>query len=200
MRAAKARTEIRQDQIAQAALELMLRHGWRKVSIGAVARKVGVVPSNIYRHYRSKDRVLEAVLDLVAQRLRENVEAVRRETGDARDQLHRLLLRHVQLVRGEIPIPRVIFSEEAFAGSRPRRQQVCRMLTAYLDGIAGIVREGQHHGDIRSDLEPGTLAVMFLGLVQPGAILWVVSAGEFDLERQAQSAWQVFSEAIRNHP
>jgi len=198
MRAPKARTEIRQDQIAQAALDLVLRHGWRKVSIAAVARKVGVVPSAIYRHYASKEEVLDAVLDLVAQRLLENVEAVRRETDNALHRLHRLLVRHVQLVRGEIPIPRVVFSEEAFAGSRSRRQRVYQLYSAYLEGIAEIVRQGQKQKHIRRNLEPGSLAVMFLGLVQPAAILWVMSAGEFDIERQAETAWQVFRQAIRN--
>lgn len=198
MRAPKARTDIRKDQIAKAALELVLRYGWRKISIAAVARKVGVVPSDIYRHYEGKDQVLDAVLDLVARRLLENVEAVKQEADNALDQLHLLLVRHVQLVRGEIPIPRVLLSEEAFAGSRSRRQRVYQLFSAYLGGIAEIVREGQNRGEIRLNLDPLTLAVMFLGLVQPAAILWVMSAGHFDIEHQAETAWQVFHQAVRS--
>jgi len=197
MRAAKARTEVRQDQIAQAALDLMVRHGWKKVSIAAVARKVGVVPSNIYRHYPGKDQVLDAVLDLVGQRLLENVQAVRQETQNTFERLHHLLSRHVQLVRGEVPIPRVAFSEEAFAGSSTRRRKVYQLFKRYLDGIAGLIHEGQESGGIRTDVAADPLAVMFLGLVQPAAILWVMSDGQFDIESQTETAWRVFRQAIQ---
>jgi len=197
MRAVKASTGIRQDQIAKAALDLMLRHDWKKVSIAAVARKVGVVPSDIYRHYQNKDAMLDAVLDLVGERLLENVRAVRQETDDALERLHRLLARHVQLVRGEIPIPRVLFSEEAFAGSPPRRRRIYRLFKEYLSGIAEIMREGKKRKRIRPNLEPDSLAVMFLGLVQPAAILWVMSGGQFDIERQTDTAWGFFNQAIQ---
>ena len=50
MRASKTKTEIRQDQIATAALELMAQHGPKSLNLAALARKVGVVPSAIYRH------------------------------------------------------------------------------------------------------------------------------------------------------
>jgi len=42
------------------------------------------------------------------------------------------------------------------------------------------------------------LSVMFLGLVQPAAILWHVSDGGFDVTRQADRAWRVFREVIQN--
>lgn len=197
MRATKASTEIRQEQIAKAALELLLRHGWKNVSIAAVARKVGVVPSNIYRHYQSKDEVLDSVMDLVGQHLLANVRAARRESNDALERLRCLLTRHVQLVRGEIPIPRVVFSEEAFAGNSRRRRKVYQLFKGYLDGIAEIIREGQKDKRIRKTAAARPLAVMLLGLVQPAAILWVMSDGQFDIEYQVESAWRIFSQAIQ---
>ena len=42
------------------------------------------------------------------------------------------------------------------------------------------------------------LSVMFLGLVQPSAILWHVSDGGFDVTRQTEKAWTLFREAIEN--
>ena len=88
MRATKTKTEIRQEQIAAAALELMGREGTKALNIARLARRVGVAPSAIYRHYSSKDAVLDAVLDLVSQRLEDNVKAVRHETPDPLERLH----------------------------------------------------------------------------------------------------------------
>ena len=72
-----------------------------------------------------------------------------------------------------------------------------RAIQAYLDGVGEIVREGQATGAVRSDIEPITAAVMFLGLVQPAAILWHISNGAFDVAAYTETAWRVFAEALR---
>ena len=105
MRASKAKTEIRQGQIAQAALKLMAVRGWRRVNLAAIAKKVGIVPSDVYRHYTGKDQVLDAVLDLVDQRFQTNLKVARQKTTDPVACLHEVLKRHVQLIHGGIPVP-----------------------------------------------------------------------------------------------
>ncbi len=50
----KLDTEIRQEQIAQAALSLIASRGIKGLSVAAVARRVGLVPSGIYRHFKGK--------------------------------------------------------------------------------------------------------------------------------------------------
>ena len=62
MRARKTKTEVRQEQIAQAALGVVERHGLRGLNVARVAKAVGVVPSCLYRHYPGKDGVLDTVL------------------------------------------------------------------------------------------------------------------------------------------
>lgn len=197
MRASKTKTEIRQDQIATAALELMAQQGPKSLNLVRLARKVGVVPSTIYRHYAGKDAVLDAVLDLIAQRLEANVQAVRQETPDALDRLHRLLNRHVQLIRNNIAIPRVVLSEEIFSGHAKRRRRVHQVIQAYLAQVAGLVREGQRDGGLRQELPPDTVAVMFLGLIHPAVILWLTSDGAFDVAAHAERAWPIFSQTIQ---
>jgi AcrR family transcriptional regulator len=197
MRARKTATEVRREQITRSALKLISRDGLKKLNIAAVARAVGVVPSGLYRHYRNKDEMLDAVLDLVRQRLHENVQAVRAGTADPLERLQALLRRHIQFVQHEVPLPRVVFSEEIFHGPRRRRQQVYRLFREYLGNIARLIQEGQETGDIRPELSAETLSFMFLGLVQPAAILWLMSDGEFDAARHAEEGWRIFAAAIR---
>jgi hypothetical protein len=58
------------------------------------------------------------------------------------------------------------------------------------------MRQGQHAGRIRADVTPDTLALLFLGLIQPPAFLWHLSGEAFDLTAHTDQAWQVFSGAI----
>jgi AcrR family transcriptional regulator len=188
----KLETEIRQEQIAQAALSLIATHGIKGLSVAAVARRVGLVPSGIYRHFTGKDEVLGIALDFIGERLLANVHAVAAETEEPLERLHRLLMRHVRMLQQNQGILRVIFSEDAHGGDPARKAKVLRMIQAYLDAIAGIVRDGQRQERIRADIEPITAALMFLGLIQPAAILWHISDGGFDVTHHVAKAWKVF--------
>ncbi len=196
-RTPKIKTQVRQDQIAHAALLLIARRGLNRLNLDALAGAVGVVPSAIYRHYQGKDGVLDSVLELISRQLLANVQAVREATEDPLERLRLLLVRHVQLVRHHAGIPRVLFSEQIFAGRPARRRRAHQILQDYLREIARIISEGQQAGCLRAGIQVETVALMFLGLVQPAVILWLMSNGSFDVARHVEQAWGLFSEMLR---
>ena len=195
--AEKLHTEIRQDQFAQAALGLVATHGLKGLSVARVAHRVGVVPSAVYRHFASKDELLDAVIGLIRDRLAQNVLKASQECKDALGCLQRLLMLHAQLIRENQGAPRIVFSEETFSGNPHRKAAVHEIVRGYLKRVADMVRRGQEEGQIRHDLDPTTVSLMFLGLVQPAAILWQLSDGGIDVTKHAERAWQIFAEAIR---
>jgi hypothetical protein len=66
----------------------------------------------------------------------------------------------------------------------------------YLDEVAAIIREGQQQTLIRAELNAATLSVMFLGLIQPTAILWHLRNGKFDAAKHVEKAWPIFCKSI----
>lgn len=192
----KLDTEVRREQILEATLDVISRKGVKGLNLGAVARRIGLVPSALYRHFENKDGIIDALLDLIESRLLGNVTAVREETKDPLLALELLLRLHVRLIRENAGIPRVVFSEEVYGTNFQRRAQVYQLLQKYLGRVAELFEEAQQEGLVRTDLSPEELSVMFLGLVQPAAILWHVSDGGFDVTRQAEKAWRVFRQAI----
>ncbi|MEN6406283.1 MAG: TetR/AcrR family transcriptional regulator [Thermoguttaceae bacterium] len=198
MAEAKLDTEVRREQIVEAALTLAAEHGLRRLSVAAVARRVGLVPSGIYRHFKSKDDIIAALLDRVERQLMANVEAARRENADPLDCLKSVLMRHIRFLReGKVIfIPRTIFSDDVHVGNPQRRRHVLRIFTHYIEQIGQIVREGQAQGALRSDVEPKTVALMFFGIIVPAGILWHLTDGGFDVTRHALKAWKLFCTAI----
>ena len=151
MRAEKLQTKIRQEQIAEAALRLVAAEGMEALSVAKIARHVGVVPSALYRHFRSKDEVLDAVLELIGAKMMANAQAVLTETGDPLEQLRRLLMRHIELIRQNQAIPRIIFSEDIFGGNRRRKARTYAMVQRFLGEIARIV---DHSLNVSSNSTP----------------------------------------------
>jgi AcrR family transcriptional regulator len=193
----KLHTEIRQEQLAQAALALIAAHGIEGLSVTRAARRVGLAPSAVYRHFTGKNELVDAVVALIRERLHGNVTAVTEETPDALERLQRLLLAHVRVVRENEGILRVIFSDELHHGHPERKARVYEMIRSYLKRVAGIVSDGQDKGRIRRDIDAGAISVMFLGLIQPAAILWHLSDGDFDVTRHVEKAWPIFMAAIQ---
>lgn len=189
-------TEIRREQIAEAALRLVGDQGLKGLRLAALARRVGIVPSAIYRHFKGKEELLDAMVDLFQKKVIANVQTVRQESQDPLEQMRRLLMRHVELIRENQALPRIIFSEEVHHRSFSRRYKLLGIMRALLGEVESMVREGQRQGLVRTELDPSTLALVFLGLFQPAAVLWHLSQGEFDVTRHARRAWEVFRKGV----
>lgn len=193
----KHNTEVRQEQLAQAALKLISTQGLKGLSVARVARRVGLVPSAVYRHFESKDELLDAVLELIRERLHANVVESTQDTTDALQVLRRLVMAHVKLIRENEGILSVVFSDEVQNGRPERKARIHSIIQGYLTKVAQIVSRGQQEGHICRDLDPGTVSLMFLGLIQPAAILWHLSDGGFDLTQHVDRAWDLLSQSLR---
>lgn len=192
----KQTTAVRREQIAQAALAVLAEHGPADLSMVRIAERLALAPSAMYRHFPGKDEIIDAVIDLIGARLEANVAAATQAAQDPLARLELLLQRHVALVRENSGIPRLLFSGEVFCGGGAKRARFFELVTGYLARVAEIIREGQRLANIRSDVDAPTLAVHFLGIVQPAVILGHLSGGSFDVARHAQKAWRLFLDAV----
>lgn len=194
----KVQTQIRRDQIAQAVLRTISRHGLKGLSMAGVAAEIGLVPSALYRHFKGKEEMVEAALDVIRRKMLGNVEVVCRETGDALERLRLLLGRHLEMIGESQAIPRLIFSEDVYAGHPQRKKKVYHLLRTFLSRVADIVRQGQETGQLRQNINPKIVSVMFLGLFQPAAVLWYLSEGRYDVRKHADTVWPLFREAVKS--
>ncbi|HKV78797.1 MAG TPA: TetR/AcrR family transcriptional regulator [Candidatus Sulfotelmatobacter sp.] len=114
----------------------------RSASWPGVARRVGLVPSAIYRHFKSKDEVLEATISHIRWRLMENVRAARNSTSDPVKCLRCLLKLHVDLVRENRGILHIVFSDSVYSGRPGRKGRMYRTIDGYRGQIASFISQG----------------------------------------------------------
>lgn len=189
-------TQIRREQIALAALNLISQQGLESLSIAGIAKEIGLVPSAIYRHFSGKKEILYAVNDLIRNRLLGIVKHVCSECSDPIERLRKLLSLHVSLIKTHNGIPRYVFSVESSADHPDRQEHLYQTIQLYLGKVSGIIKDGQLSGRICKDLDADAISYMFLGLLQPAIFLNHLSAGQFDIEAQTEQAWNVFRETI----
>jgi AcrR family transcriptional regulator len=186
----------RRDQIAQAVIELAAEQGTGAISIAAVAHRIGVTPSALYRHYPSKGAMLSATLDRMSERMQANVARARAGPGGPLQALERLLVFQVELIRGSRGLPFFVLSE-GLGGSAAHRDQFHALIRKFRARLAALFHEGQKAGQVRGDIPAENLAISFIGLYVPPAIIWNLSRGRFDITAQARRAWTVFHDGIR---
>jgi AcrR family transcriptional regulator len=200
MRAEKQNSEVRQDQIITAAMALIAEQGLKALSVAALAQRVGIVPSALYRHFKGKEEIIKGALKKIKDLLMDNVQSVRQASSYALERLHLLTRRHIAMIKEFQAIPRIVFSDEINASFPLGRSTVYTILKAYLAEVASLVRQGQQEGQIKPELDPETVAVFYLGLVQPPIILWYLSNGAFDAVSHTEKAWAIFKKAIGVQP
>lgn len=192
MRAKKRETEQRQEQIIEAALEIVGMEGVQALSIAGIADKIGIVPSAIYRHFKSKDEVLDGVLEILKSRLLDNVSQVRKKKTKSLQRLRDLLLLHARMIIENRALPHVVFSDSVYTGHPERKAKVADIILSYLAEIQQIIEDGRRDGSIRKDVAPTTASMMFLGMILPAAVLWNVTEGGFDMTSHTENAWSSF--------
>ena len=196
----KLDTHIRRDQIAEATLALVAESGLSRLSVAAVARRVGFSPAALYRHFPGKDAIMDAVLERMAAHMSAIVGQATTGAGDEVDALRRLHALHGTLMRQNQALFPVLLSDAFQSGSLDRRRRVFALVSGYIDRVAVLIRSGQKHGAIRRDTSARALATLFFGTVQPPAMLWVMSGGTYDPRRTGREAWRVFEEILRGSP
>ena len=108
----KLPTDIRKEQIIEAALVILGDNDVKKLKMTDIAEYMGLAPSALYRHFKNRDAMLSAILENIRTKLFMNLETVRQLTDNAVDRLREMLMRHAKLISEQQGIPRIVFSDE----------------------------------------------------------------------------------------
>lgn len=190
-------TDIRRDQIAEAALRIVYSDGIRALSVATVAKNVGIVPSAVYRHYKNKDELITTVYQRIQTHLNSLFQKIIILDTDPVEKLRLLLTQHIEMICSNSAIAGVVYSEENLGGTPEKQEQLYNIIQDLVANIATIVADGQKKGAIREDIPAENIAVSFLGMIQPATLIWNLNDGKFDLLTHSRTAWNLFSDSIR---
>lgn len=193
MRSRKS-TEVRKEEIIRAALAIVEHKGLDKLNINDIAARIELVPAAIYRHFNGREEIVAALIEYIEKRLKENLRQVKAVDDTPLAQLKLLFELHVTLLKEEAAIPRVLF----FLLSSDRNPDLkASMLSAvgfYVQQVKKLLQRGQEQGEASPDIDAAAAAMMFLGMVQPLAILG--QGNKEVLEEYPAKLWDAYRRSI----
>jgi AcrR family transcriptional regulator len=156
--------QAREERILDATAELLLRHGYRRVTIDDIARHADIGKGTVYLHWRTRDELFEAVFEREVLEAIEELVRTLRQGSDAW-MLHRLARSYFLIIMRRPLLTAVFLDDSELLGklARPdteaRKQRHNLSSRAYFELLA-------EHGLLRADLRPDAVASAFLATLE----------------------------------
>jgi TetR/AcrR family transcriptional regulator, cholesterol catabolism regulator len=150
----------RRQELTREAARLFAEKGYHGTSIGELAEAMGVQKGSLYAHIQSKQ-------DLLYETMREGAGAFHAALDAIPDELPatekiRLALRaHLRVVAEQLDVATVFVREWRYLEGE-RRGEVLAERRRYEERFRALFREGRELGELRTDLDDGSAALLAL--------------------------------------
>jgi len=168
----------RRQQILQALAAELEQSPGQRITTATLARAVGVSEAALYRHFPSKARMFEGLIEFAEETVFGRVGRIIEERGDALERCEHVMALLLGFAERNPGIVRVLLGD-ALVGETPRLrdrvEQFCRRLETQ---FRQVLREGEARGELPRGLPADALA----------ALLCAVLAGH--MQRYQQSGFR----------
>ena len=167
----------RRSQLTREAARLFAEKGYHGTSIGDLAKAMGVQKGSLYAHIASKQ-------DLLYETMRDGAEAFHAVLDEIPDRLPatekiRLALRgHLLVVAEQLDVATVFVREWRYLEGT-RHDEILAERRRYEERIRALFREGRELGDLRTDLDDVTAALLMLSAAN-WAYTWLRAGSDTD--------------------
>lgn len=190
-------TEVRQQQIVDAAAVLIFKFGSEHLTVKKIAAEVGISEAAIYRHFKSKKSILSFLLTHIEEALLKDIssENIANEPVTL-DIIEKIIRNHFSSIGMRKGISFQVIAEIISLGDRSLNKQASRTINKYIARLKEILTDGVRDGAIRPDIDLEAAATLLFSLIQGLVNIWSLSTATVKLIDTYTSLWHVYREAI----
>lgn len=178
------------EKIIDASIKLFLKSGFVGTSMKELTDAVGVARGTIYWYFKSKDRILEEVLDKVSKEIYDVAyERVNACEGDFLTKfrtLYRFLSECARDNRELLLMSTTVVGEIAETGTNAEKKIKSTQMKFHRF-IKALLDEGQRQGIVRADLDTGIQAHIMIGNLMGSYLQWCLYGNSFDANAYAKA-------------
>ena len=170
------------------------------ITTAAIASHMQLTQGALFRHFASKEAILHAVMEWVAEQLLSRVDKATANAASPMAALQSAFMAHVDFVSAYPGVPRLMFSELQAAPQSAPKRLVQALLRGYGERVQRLLEAGKMQGELDAALDTAAAANLFIGTIQ-GLVLQSLLLGDTGLVRQrAPGVFAIYLRGIRRSP
>lgn len=189
--------EERRAATVEAVVDLAAEQNPSDITTSAIAQRMGLTQGALFRHFPSKDAILEAVIDWVAERLLSRIDKAAAAANSPLAALQAMFISHIDFVSEHPGVPRMLFGELQRHGDTLPKRMVQALIHRYRERLQRLLEEGKAQGELDAELDIDAAAVSFIGAIQ-GLVMQSLLTGDVArMRHDAVGVFLIYSNGIR---
>jgi TetR/AcrR family transcriptional regulator len=175
----------RRQQILECLAQMLEESPGARITTAALAKKVGVSEAALYRHFPSKTKMFEGLIEFIEETIFTRIKTITQDRQNSEVQCEKILFLLLTFTERNPGITRLL-TGDALAGETDRlRQRVAQLFDRIETQLKQILREAEIRESKRTILSP-RIAANFLLSVAEGRIAQFVRS---EFKRQPTEHW-----------
>ncbi len=187
----KQSTEIRQEQIKQAVLDIIFTDGLKSLSTRNLAKRIGMSEGAIFRHFASKQDITLSIIKDVQTDFIGSLRDIANSNTRPEERLNRFLCQTVTYLTQNKGITMLMFSEASHNNDAALKNNLSQIFNNQKMLVSKIILDGIALGKWDESIPVENVAMIYMGIPVSLNIELVLNGGEFHIDNFCSKMMQL---------
>lgn len=188
----------RQLEIINAASKILSQNGVGGLTIKNLAKEMQFSESAIYRHFKSKEKIIIAMLDYLAVVLDERYTKALNNTKTSEEKFKLLFQNQFQFFNSNPHFVVAVFCDGLMEESQNINDNISKIMKMKMKHLKPIIIEGQANKHFTNSIDADELIHIIIGTIRLQMYKWRMSNFQFDLALQGDKIIQSLLTLIKS--
>ncbi|HYX05677.1 MAG TPA: TetR/AcrR family transcriptional regulator [Bacteroidales bacterium] len=178
----KQSTEIRQEQIKKAVLDIIYTDGLKHLSTRNLASRIGMSEGAIFRHFATKQDIIMSILTDVQRDFIGSLRIIATASKDPQERLNQFLCQTVKYLIKNKGITMLMFSEASHNNDITLKNSLLKIFNNQKQLVSKIILDGIALGNWDESVPVENVAMLYMGIPVSLNIELILNGGEFHID------------------
>ena len=189
-------SEQRREKTVQAVIDLCAIQDPANITTGDIAKQMNVTQGALFRHFANKDEVWQSVIEWVAEKVMNKLNAAVNPTDKPLTQLQAMYLAHIEFIARHPGVPRLLLGQLQHPQPTVARKMVQTLLSRYRSKVKLLLSGATEQAELAPNIDIEAAATQYIGMIQGLVIQSLLMDDIGYLQSQASNAFQLYCYGI----
>jgi TetR/AcrR family transcriptional regulator, fatty acid metabolism regulator protein len=187
----------RQQELIEAAGRILTRAGVSGLTIKNLAAEMQFSEAAVYRHFASKEDVVIAMLDYLAENMDQRLQSISKTAQGPEEKLKSIFQNQFDFFAGNPHFVVAVFSDGLLEESQRINAAIVKIMGVKMRHLMPVIMTGQQTGVFTNAITTEELMHIVMGTFRLQMFKWRLADFQFDIKRQSENMMSALLTLIR---